>query len=224
MTIIDEIRAEFQKRFEKCQSVSEDDRNALDVQDYYRGKYTAYSEAISFINMLLQEQEKEQPVPTIMTNEMLMGEIKPKKKSNALFDKCVENCDPAVMKEVSDNVDKMLLEEAAKEYDEAESWRWEAPKYPRREAFEAGAEWQKAKMLKDNPVIMSVEDFQALIDSHAKRVEADYKEQMLKEAVEGTVMDFSSNRPRPQVDVLLDPHKYHTGDKVRIIIVKEEEA
>lgn len=30
------------------------------------------------------------------------------KKSNALFDKCVENCDPAVMKEVSDNVDKML--------------------------------------------------------------------------------------------------------------------
>lgn len=30
------------------------------------------------------------------------------KKSNALFDECVENCDPAVMKEVSDNVDKML--------------------------------------------------------------------------------------------------------------------
>ena len=48
------------------------------------------------------------------------------------------------------------------------------------------------------------------------------KEQMMKDAVEGTVMDFSSNRPRPQVDVLLDPHKYHTGDKVRIIIVKEE--
>lgn len=48
------------------------------------------------------------------------------------------------------------------------------------------------------------------------------KEQMMKEAVEGTVMDFSSKRPRPQVDVLLDPHKYHTGDKVRIIIVKED--
>ena len=48
------------------------------------------------------------------------------------------------------------------------------------------------------------------------------KEQMMKDAVEGTVMDFSSNRPRPQVNVLLDSHKYHTGDKVRIIIVKEE--
>lgn len=143
MTIIDKIMAEFQKRFEMCQSVSEDDQSALDVQDYYRGKYTAYSEAISFISMLLQEQEKEQSVSPIMTNEMLMGEIKPKKKSNAIFDKCVENCDPAVMKEVFDNVDKMLLEEAAKEYDEAESWRYEALKYPRREAFEAGAEWQK---------------------------------------------------------------------------------
>ena len=58
MTIIDKIMAEFQKRFEMCQNVSEDDRNALDVQDYYRGKYTAYSEAISFISMILQEQEK----------------------------------------------------------------------------------------------------------------------------------------------------------------------
>ena len=48
------------------------------------------------------------------------------------------------------------------------------------------------------------------------------KAQMMKEAVEGTVMDFSSNQPRPQVDVLLDAHKYHTGDKVRIIIVKED--
>lgn len=37
------------------------------------------------------------------------------KKSNALFDKCVENCDPAVMKEVSDNVDKMLASEGLEE-------------------------------------------------------------------------------------------------------------
>lgn len=61
--------------------------------------------------------QPEQPEPTIMTNEMLMGEIKPKKKSNALFDKCVENCDPAVMKEVSDNVDKMLGRQPAQGLD-----------------------------------------------------------------------------------------------------------
>ena len=32
-------------------------------------------------------------------------------KRNALFDKCVENCDPEVMKEVSDKVDEMLEKE-----------------------------------------------------------------------------------------------------------------
>lgn len=32
-------------------------------------------------------------------------------KRNELFDKCVENCDPAVMKEVSDKVDEMLRKE-----------------------------------------------------------------------------------------------------------------
>lgn len=41
-----------------------------------------------------------------------------------------------------DNLDK-----AAKQYDEAESWRWEAPMYPNREAFKAGAEWM-AKQIK----------------------------------------------------------------------------
>lgn len=49
------------------------------------------------------------------------------------------------------------------------------------------------------------------------------RSQMMQEAVEGTVMDFSSNQPRPQVDVYVDPNKYCTGDKVRIIIVKEDE-
>ena len=48
------------------------------------------------------------------------------------------------------------------------------------------------------------------------------KSQMLKDAVEATVMDFSSNQPRPQIDVRLDPHKYHTGDKVRIVVLKAE--
>lgn len=79
------------------------------------------------------------------------------RKSNALFDKCVENCDPAVMKEVSDNIDKMLgrqsvngLEEAAEEY-RRESYRKSVlpnidgpmPEYGGsiKDAFIAGAEW-----------------------------------------------------------------------------------
>ncbi len=52
----DRLKEEFQKRFDICKRVSEDDRNALDTQDWYRGKYTAYSECLSFIDSLQQEQ------------------------------------------------------------------------------------------------------------------------------------------------------------------------
>lgn len=44
------------------------------------------------------------------------------------------------------------------------------------------------------------------------------KEQMLKEAVEGTVHNFSSNKPHPTV--LVDAKGFNQGDKVRVIIVK----
>lgn len=82
------------------------------------------------------------------------------------------------------------LVEAAKKYDEAESWRWEAPKYPRREAFEAGAEWQKRQMMKD--------------------------------AVEGEVVkDISNKLAVTAKGIDLDGFKF--GDKVRVVIVKEEE-
>lgn len=46
------------------------------------------------------------------------------------------------------------------------------------------------------------------------------KEQMMKEAVEGTVHNFSSYKPHPTV--LVDAKGFNQGDKVRIIIVKEE--
>lgn len=49
------------------------------------------------------------------------------------------------------------------------------------------------------------------------------KDKMIEEAAECMVMDFSSNLPRPQVDILLDPGKYHTGDKVKVIVIKEEQ-
>lgn len=92
--------------------------------------------------------------------------------------------------------------------------------------FIAGAEWMKAKMLKDNPVIMSVEDFQALIDSHAKRVEADYKEKMMEGAVECVVCagmegDKWIMTYIGSYESMLKTCK--AGDKVKIIIVKEEE-
>lgn len=86
------------------------------------------------------------------------------------------------------------------------------------------AEWQKAKMLKDNPVIMSVEDFQALIDSHAKRVEADYEEKMLKEAVKGEVYKFGEVayvKERNNAELTKYLSQFNNGDKVKIIVVHE---
>ena len=79
--------------------------------------------------------------------------------------------------------------------------------------FVAGAQWQKDRVNID---------ISKQVATAYQLGEKGKEEQMMKDAVEGTVMDFSSNRPRPQVDILLDPHKYHTGDKVRIIIIKEK--
>ena len=103
-------------------------------------------------------------------------------------------------------------EEAAKEYAEGPECTWVGTT-ALEVAFKAGAKWQKEQDDKELSDLLTI--------AHLQGAEQ-MKQQMLKDAVEGTVMDFSSNRPRPQVDVLLDPHKYHTGDKVRIIIVKED--
>ena len=110
------------------------------------------------------------------------------------------------------------LEEAAVEYVTTHLRNNEFPTAD--SAFKAGAEWQKAKMLKDNPIIMPVEDFQALIDSHAKRVEIDYKEKMLKEAVEGFIFQSEDYYPKELIARYNGELKH--GDKVKIIIVKED--
>lgn len=47
------------------------------------------------------------------------------------------------------------------------------------------------------------------------------EEQMMEEAAEGTVHNFSSNKPHPTV--LVDAKGFNQGDKVRVIIVKEED-
>ena len=76
--------------------------NAHDMKDsnpdkkYYRG----WDDALGKIAGILQDvySGKKQKEPHFT-------------KRNALFDKCVENCDPMVMKEVSDEVDDMLEKE-----------------------------------------------------------------------------------------------------------------
>lgn len=87
-------------------------------------------------------------------------------------------------------------------------------------AFLAGADWQKEQMFKGNPVIMSVEDFQSLIDSHAKRVVEDYKEQIMKEVMEGEVHPDDCEI---WVNLVGYGYKFNDGDKVRVIVCEKEE-
>lgn len=106
MSIKEQIRAEIERQRQFIEGIFTEGDNS-----FYDGQDDAYHHILAYLDTLPEQAE-----PTIMTNEMLMGEIKPKKKSNALFDKCVENCDPAVMKEVSDNVDKILAREGLEEF------------------------------------------------------------------------------------------------------------
>jgi len=97
------------------------------------------------------------------------------------------------------------------------------------DAFIAGAKWQKEQMMKDGNVILSEEDFDA---EKEKSVEWGYslcKEQMMKEAIHYVVQDdldshgASYNIPFIRIGIAaLKPKGIGVGDKVRIIIVKED--
>ena len=91
------------------------------------------------------------------------------------------------------------LEEAAKKYDEVESWRYEALKYPRREAFEAGAEWQKRQMMKDAIDIKVIESYNPTCEPN--------------ERLHGISFIY---------DCKNDNQYLIAGDRAKIIIVKED--
>ena len=107
------LRAEIErleeKAAERISKAQSGDFHSHDYErvTYSRGELSALYDLGAFLDTL-----PEQPVV---------------KKSNALFDKCVENCDPAIMKEVSDNIDKMLGRQPVEGLgDEAESYWIEA--------------------------------------------------------------------------------------------------
>ena len=154
-----------------------EDKEMLKEKDFRNDPWRlAYNAFLCGFGRGIAVNKQEHPVPTIMTNEMLMGEIEPKKKSNAIFDKCVENCDPAVMKEVSDNVDKMLLEEAAEEYSKRVS---DGHNYRDLTcAFIAGAEWQYQKDRYGFAKLKAKEWMSGYDEGYAKGLNARKEEQL----------------------------------------------
>lgn len=78
-------------------------------------------------------------------------------------------------------------------------------------AFKAGAEWQKQK---DQETIELAEDHAMLAGMNRM------KEEMMENAIESIVEDWCGDFP--EVTIPLNPQDFKTGDKVKIIIVKEE--
>lgn len=128
------------------------------------------------------------------------------------------------------------LEEASKEYSESLDVELQSDSPDCFEeiipAFKAGAEWQKEQTKKGNPIVMSVEDFQALIDSTIKRAEKEAREQMMKGAINIKVIESynpacESNERLHGISFIYDcknDNQYLiAGDRAKIIIVKEEE-
>lgn len=105
------------------------------------------------------------------------------------------------------------LKEVAEEWAENEAYgKPDAEFEMAYKGFIAGAQWQAEQNDKD---------LSEKIAAAYQLGLANKEEQMMKEAVEGTVHNFSSNKPHPTV--LVDAKGFNQGDKVRVIIVKEDE-
>lgn len=120
-----------------------------------------------------------------------------------------------VVDALSEEPDKSL-EEAAEEYayrqymNRCEGEDWSSSE----QDFIAGAEWQASQMPMPEDTVL----FQKGV-AEGRRLE---REDMLKDAVEGTVENWNPD-PNPEVTIPLNPDEFVSGDKVRIIIVNEEE-
>ena len=126
-------------------------------------------------------------------------------KTNELFDKCVANCDPATMKEVSDEVrgrepDKSL-EEEVKNYFQGY--------WPGTET----AEQCNTDLHFTPPAIMRL----------ARHFAKWQKQQMLKDAEPAEIGYFNQRGLSILTEKAIERMPVSEGDKVKIIIVKEDE-
>lgn len=124
------------------------------------------------------------------------------------------------------------LEEAAEEYTQKmlESWRFDSTGCrPPRESFIAGAEWQKEQdervyrefFNERNQGDASFRDLLVYKEGHRDGME-EHKDQMMKDSVEGYVNYYEDSGGILMAEAQVGC-PYHNGDKVRIIVLKEEE-
>ena len=138
------------------------------------------------------------------------------RKSNPLFDECVKNCDPAVMKEVSDNVDKMNAE------DDSDSGIWIFYDNVWERLTEIPAELDEAADEAAEEIYGytagTKEDLKGLFIAGAKWQKA----KMMEGAVEGEVIGSVGTKQWVESN-FLENNIGENGKKVKLIIVKENE-
>ena len=130
MALIDKetIRAEIERRTYNAHEMPD----SRPDKQFYEGKDVAYGEILAFLDTI-PEQPKLKPM-NIPSGGGAMGTTPPSYKldvkpriTNKLFEECLANVDPAIRKEVSDKIDKILgrqpveglMEEIEKRYEQA---------------------------------------------------------------------------------------------------------
>ena len=152
------------------------------------------------------------------TNEKIRAEIERQKEINKklldgqLKDGCLYALNQILsfLDTLSEEPDKSL-EEAANEYAGDSTGFIDMTAY---RAFIAGAEWQASQMPMPKDTVL----FQKGV-AEGRRLE---REDMLKEAVEGEVYLYYSYK-RKSTAILVDIPIEDLGDKVRIVVLKEED-
>ena len=113
------------------------------------------------------------------------------------------------------------LEEAANEYEKENTGIYpEVGQTSIRDAFIDGVEWGREQMMNDGNVILAEEDFDAEKEKSMERGYNLCKKQMFKDVVEGEIV--KDNRGNNVVRAGAFNKDFEYGDKVRIIIVKED--
>lgn len=120
-------------------------------------------------------------------------------KRNALFDKCVENCDPAVMKKVSDEVDEILKTEQKPEpiFKVGDKIKLKSePKYPYREIVDIknGAYYfdEAVYLLFDNQDKWEKEQKPVEVDESTKRLNDNWMKQYFDDYKERNTVTINS--------------------------------
>lgn len=98
----------------------------------------------------------------------------------------------------------------------------------RREDFKAGAEWQKSQMISalknDGELPIEFIDKFHEIDRNAfQNGQKNVKERLLKDAVEGVMIDSLRVQIMAPLNAVIQREGLKDGDKMKILIVKEEQ-